>query len=114
MRKQRHQAYYDCPVEATLDVIGGKWKGVILFLLLDDTLRFGELRKKLKKVTQRTLTNQLRQLEADGLINRKVFAQVPPKVEYSITELGSTLRPILNLMQGWGNENLLENSAPLS
>ncbi len=107
MRKQRHQEYYDCPVEATLDVIGGKWKGVILFLLIEETLRFGQIRKRLQKVSQRTLTNQLRQLESDGLINRKIFAEVPPRVEYSITPLGQSLKPILKAMQGWGYENLL-------
>lgn len=107
MRKQRHQQYYDCPVEATLDVIGGKWKGVILFLLIEETLRFGQLRKRLAKVSQRTLTNQLRQMEQDGLINRKVFAEVPPKVEYSVTDLGRSLEPILVKMQEWGNGNLL-------
>ena len=107
MRKQRHQQYIECPVEATLDIIGGKWKGVILFILLEDTKRFNELQKMLTKVTQRTLTNQLRQLEADGLINRKVFAQVPPKVEYSVTKLGRSLQPMLVSMQAWGNANLV-------
>ncbi len=102
MRKQRHQQYIECPVEATLDIIGGKWKGVILFILLEDIKRFNELQKMLTKVTQRTLTNQLRELEADGLVHRKVYAQVPPKVEYSLTPLGRSLEPVLQHMKSWG------------
>ena len=106
-RKQRHQEYYDCPVEATLDVIGGKWKGVILFLLIDKTMRFSELGRALTKVTQRTLTNQLRELEADDLIVRKVYAQVPPKVEYSLSKKGRSLEGILKTMRDWGQSNLM-------
>ncbi len=106
-RKQRHQEYYDCPVEATLDVIGGKWKGVILFLLIDKTMRFSELGRALQKVTQRTLTNQLRELEADDLIVRKVYAQVPPKVEYSLSKKGRSLENILKTMRDWGQSNLM-------
>ncbi len=107
-RKQRHEYYFDCPVEGTLDIIGGKWKGVILFLLMDETLRFSAIQRKLTKVTQRTLTNQLRELESDGLINRKVFAQVPPKVEYSLTDQGRTLGPILIAMRDWGQQHIID------
>ncbi len=110
-RKQRHSAYVDCPVEATLDVIGGKWKGVILFLLFDGTKRFGELQRLLTKVTQRTLTNQLRELEADGLIERRVYPQVPPKVEYSLTARGVSLKPVLLAMRDWGQVYILEDAA---
>ena len=108
MRKQRHQIYALCPVEATLDMIGGKWKGVILFRLTEGTKRFGELRKLLPKVTQRTLTQQLRELEADGLVNRKVFAEVPPKVEYSLTDLGRSLKPLLVKLRDWGQANVID------
>ena len=107
MRKQRHEIYEQCPVEATLDMIGGKWRGVILFRLMEGTKRFGELRRLLPKVTQRTLTQQLRELEADGLVARKVFAEVPPKVEYSMTDLGRSLRPVLLRLKDWGETNVL-------
>ena len=106
MRKQRHTAYTNCPVEATLDIIGGKWKSIILFRVLEETRRFNELRRLVPNLTQRMLTNQLRELEQDGLIARKVFAQVPPKVEYSITGLGRTLEPVLLALTKWAEENM--------
>lgn len=107
MRKQRHKIYEKCPVEATLDMIGGKWKGVILFRLLEGKKRFGELRKLLPKVTQRTLTQQLRELEADGLVSRKIFAEVPPRVEYTLTQLGQSLKPVLVDLKDWGEDNVI-------
>src|ERR1700724_4865171 len=82
-----------CPVEATLDLIDGKWKAVILYHLLDDTIRFNELRRRLSRITQRMLTRQLRELEADGLIHREVYAEVPARVEYSLPVLGRALDP---------------------
>lgn len=93
-----------CAVEAFLDTLGGRWKGMILFHLLPGTLRFGELRKALPGVTQRMLTTQLRELEKDEIIARKVYAEVPPRVEYSLTPLGRKLSPILALMAEWGDE----------
>lgn len=101
MRKQRHKQYTSCPVEAALDIIGGKWKSIILFRVMEETRRFNELRKLLPNITQRTLTNQLRELESDGLVQRKVYAEVPPKVEYSITEFGATLKPVLVTLKYW-------------
>ncbi|MEM7760211.1 MAG: helix-turn-helix domain-containing protein, partial [Cyanobacteria bacterium P01_A01_bin.40] len=95
-----------CPVEAALEVIGGKWKGVILYHLLSETMRFNQLRRLMPEVTQRKLTRQLRELEADKLISRKVYAEVPPKVEYSITEYGKTLAPIIHALQAWGLQYL--------
>jgi DNA-binding HxlR family transcriptional regulator len=95
-----------CPVEATLDMIGGKFKGMILFHLLDGTKRFGELRKHMPTVTQRTMTLQLRELEAIGIIHREVYAIVPPKTEYSLTEFGRSLEPVLRVMQEWGSKNM--------
>ena len=97
-----------CPVELVLNIIGGKWKGVILFHLLDKTLRFNELKRLLPNITQRMLTNQLRELEMDGLVHREVFAQVPPRVEYSLTARGASLGPIIRAMEQWGRENLQE------
>lgn len=93
---------YSCPVEATMDVIGGKWKTLIIHHLLEDTRRFSELKRLIPKVTQRMLTSQLRELEQHGIVHRKVYAEVPPKVEYSLTEFGKTLEPILWVMHDWG------------
>mgnify|MGYP001596992305 CR=1 FL=1 len=95
---------YNCPVEITLDRIGGKWKVLILWHL-KDIRRFGELKRLIPGITQKMLTQQLRELEADGLVYRKVYAQVPPKVEYSLTESGQTLSPILDLACQWGIEH---------
>ena len=94
----------DCPVETTLMLIGDKWKVLILRDLMPGTKRFGELKKSLGNVSQKVLTAQLRTMEANGLVNRKVYAEVPPKVEYSLTELGQSLKPILESMQNWGEE----------
>ena len=96
-----------CSVEATLELIGGKWKGVILYHLLQESvLRFSQLQKLFPSCTQRTLTNQLRTLEADGFVKRVVYAQVPPKVEYSLTERGLTLTPVLLALKAWGDVEL--------
>lgn len=92
----------NCPVEATLDLIGGKYKALILWHLSDGKLRFSQLRKVIKNATPKMLTQQLRELETQKLIHREVFAVVPPKVEYSLTELGRSLLPILVAMRDWG------------
>jgi DNA-binding HxlR family transcriptional regulator len=98
---------FHCPVEATLDVIGGKWKVVILFHLTHDgTHRFAELRRKIPGVSERMLTQQLRELEDDGIVHREVYPEVPPKVEYSLTDYGKTLRPITEVMCEWGQKHM--------
>jgi DNA-binding HxlR family transcriptional regulator len=95
-----------CPVEATLDLIDGKWKGVILYHLCDGTLRFNQLRKALAGITQRMLTKQLRELEECGLVVRKVYAQVPPKVEYTLSAEGESLRPVIAALATWGKARI--------
>ena len=97
---------YHCPVEATLDLIGGKYKSLILWHLIGKTLRFSEIRALIPQATPKMLTQQLRLLEEDGLVNRKVYPVVPPKVEYSLTEFGESIIPILNAMCDWGNDYL--------
>lgn len=91
-----------CPVETTLDVIGGKWKGIILYHLIDGTKRFNEFRRLNPGITQFMLTLQLRELERDGIIHREVYKEVPPRVEYSLTDFGKTLVPIIVSMKEWG------------
>ena len=93
-----------CPVETTLTLIGDKWKVLILRDLLPGRKRFGELKKSIGNVSQKVLTAQLRDMESNGLVSRKVYPEVPPRVEYSLTELGLSLSPILDAMQNWGEE----------
>lgn len=94
----------DCPVETTLTLIGDKWKVLILRDLLTGTKRFGELKKSVGNISQKVLTAQLRAMEESGLLTRKVYAEVPPRVEYTLTELGQSLHPILDAMWNWGEE----------
>lgn len=101
MAKTRNTGYH-CHMELTIDLIGGKWKSLILWHLGENTLRFSVLKKMLPQITQKMLTQQLRELEQDGLLKRFVYTQVPPKVEYSLTGEGKTLLPILESMCQWG------------
>jgi len=94
---------YRCPVAVTLEIIGGKWKALILWHLSFKTLRFSQLQRRLQGVTQKMLTQQLRELERDGMLDRKVYAEVPPRVEYSLTAAGRSLQPILQQMCDWGS-----------
>ena len=102
---------FTCPVEATIQLIGGKYKAVILWHLMNDTLRYNELHKRVPRATDKMLAQQLRELERDGLINRTVYPVVPPKTEYSLTDFGKTLVPILDEMCRWGNGYLEENTS---
>jgi DNA-binding HxlR family transcriptional regulator len=109
MAKVRHSRFDcspGCSVEAAIALIDGKWKAVILYHLLGGTLRFNEIRRLVGGVTPRMLTNQLRELEADGLVGRKVYAVVPPRVEYSLSPLGRGLEPILMALKAWGDDNI--------
>ena len=107
---------YRCPVAVTLEVIGGKWKAVIIWHLTFKTLRFSQLQRRLPKITQKMLTQQLRELERDGMVHRQVFPEVPPRVEYSLTEAGRSLKPLVTQMCQWGRDQLerKDGSAPSS
>jgi DNA-binding HxlR family transcriptional regulator len=91
-----------CPVETTLNIIGDKWKPLIIYHLLDGTKRYSELQRRIPNVTRRMLTEHLRELEVDGIVHREVYKQVPPKVEYSLTAMGITLKPVLDTILNWG------------
>lgn len=106
MAHERYDCNEGCPVEAALNVIGGKWKSIILYHLLEKTMRFNELKRLMPGITQRMLTKQLRELEADQLISRKVYPVVPPKVEYSMTPYGETLAPIIHALRDWGIKHM--------
>ncbi len=101
-----------CPVKLTADIIGGKWKPMILFYLEGGTRRFGELRKMIPGMTKKMLTQHLRELERDEIIHREVYAVVPPKVEYSLTKHGESLKPILKLMSAWGTKHRSRYGVP--
>lgn len=105
--EQKCSNMFICPVEATIQLIGGKYKAVILWHLMENTLRYNELHKRIPKATDKMLAQQLRELEKDGLINRTVYPIVPPKTEYSLTDFGKTLAPILDEMCKWGEDYLL-------
>lgn len=104
MPRRKEDPDYGCPIEVALDVVGGKWKGMVLHRLMQGTARFNQLRRVIPKSTQRMLTLQLRELERDGVILRTVHAEVPPRVEYRLTELGRSLAPILSMMNQWGEQ----------
>ncbi|MEO1292559.1 MAG: helix-turn-helix domain-containing protein [Pseudomonadota bacterium] len=113
-RHDRYDCSPGCPVEAALEQIAGKWKGLALYHLADGTKRFNELKRLAGSVTQRTLTKQLRELEADGLISRTVYAVVPPKVEYALTEKGRALMPVLMALRAWGLEHAMPDEAAVA
>lgn len=103
--KERKELHF-CPVESGIEILSGKWKGRILWKLYNQpTMRFGELRRALGSITEKMLTQQLRELESQKLVNRKIFTEVPPRVEYSLTEFGITLKPIFDGFAEWGTQN---------
>lgn len=101
--------YGACPVSATLKIIGGKWKPMILYFISVDVNRFGQLQRMMPDCSKRMMTAQLRELESDGLVHRKVFAEVPPKVIYTLTDKGESLRPLFSQLSRWGIEHILES-----
>jgi len=105
---------FHCPVEAALDVIGGKWKPLILWHLGDEIKRFSELQRELPGVNAKMLTRQLRELEEDGVIRRTVYSEVPPRVEYAITDFGKTLLPIMRALCDWGAQYIGIDEAAVS
>jgi DNA-binding HxlR family transcriptional regulator len=104
----------NCPVDATLKLIGGKYKGLILWHLVDRTLRHGEIQRLIPQATPKMLTQQLRELESDNLLSRKVYPVVPPKVEYALTAFGMSLKPILNAMYDWGAVYMHDNGLEIT
>lgn len=104
MRHERYDCNFGCPVEAALEALGGKWKGLILFHLQADKRRFNELRRLIPGITQRMLTRQLRELEQDRIVRRTVYPEVPPRVEYELTNFGKTLIPVLQALSAWGKK----------
>lgn len=109
MDKIPYKYVENCPVTATMGVIGGKWKLLILHLISNDINRFGKMSMILKDISKQMLTTQLRELENDGIVERKIYAEIPPRVEYFLTEKGKTLQPIIRMMATWGNEYLIEH-----
>lgn len=108
------QKKYNCPLELTMDLIGGKWKLIILWYLLDGSKRFSQLNRLMPNITQKMLTTQLTELEEKGLTNRHVYPQVPPKVEYSLTEQGYSLKHILNDICSWSTSYAKDNEIEIS
>lgn len=112
MEKVNYWNVESCPVTATMDVIGGKWKILILHLIVNDINRFGKMGMMLKSISKQMLTTQLRELEEDGIIERKIYPEIPPRVEYSLTEKGRSLLPIIHMMRDWGLEYALPVKQP--
>jgi DNA-binding HxlR family transcriptional regulator len=107
VRKKLENGEFNCEKELTLSIISGKWKITIIYYLgTDGTLRFSEIKRLFPKITHKVLTTQVRELEEDGIVHRRVFPEVPPRVEYSLTELGQSIMPIVLMMYDWGRQNI--------
>ena len=105
---KKYDRICDCPITAAIDIVGGKWKPVIIWLLIPGPMRFGELHKTIPGIALKVLSRHLKELEADGIITRKAYAEVPPRVEYTLTSKGQSLHDIMDLLATWGRENILE------
>ena len=103
----RYRKAEECPITASIHVIGGKWKPIILWVLLEEPKRFGDLNRIISGIALKVLSSQLKELESAGLVHREVFAEVPPRVEYSLTKKGESLRPLLNELAGWSTKHIL-------
>jgi DNA-binding HxlR family transcriptional regulator len=114
MMKEKSLQVIDCPVTATMELIGGKWKLLILYLICNDINRFGKMGMMLKGISKQMLTSQLRELETDGIIERKIYPEIPPRVEYFLTERGKSLLPIIEALKNWGNANILAVQQPVA
>ena len=104
---QKYHSADECPITATIDVIGGKWKPPVIWLLLKGPMRFGELHKTIPTMALKVLSRTLKELEADGIIDRKAYPEIPPRVEYSLSQKGKSLRQIMTLMSEWSLENIM-------
>jgi DNA-binding HxlR family transcriptional regulator len=114
MEKISYENLANCPVTATMELIGGKWKILILHLINNDINRFGKMNMMLKDISKQMLTTQLRELENDGLIERQIYAEIPPRVEYFLSDRGRSLMPIIETMKDWGNEHLIKPAAEMA
>jgi DNA-binding HxlR family transcriptional regulator len=104
------QAVHECPITSTIDVIGGKWKPIIIWILLKETKRFGELHKMIPGIALKVLSRHLKELEADGIIIRKAYPEIPPKVEYSLSEKGRSLQDMMVLLSEWSKKNIMQTA----
>jgi DNA-binding HxlR family transcriptional regulator len=114
MDKINFESIERCPVTATMEIIGGKWKLLIMYLISNDINRFGKMSIMLKSISKQMLTSQLRELEQDGIIERKIYAEIPPRVEYFLTPKGKSLLPIVNMMKEWGLKYIREQEMQLN
>jgi DNA-binding HxlR family transcriptional regulator len=105
--QKRYHTPTDCPITATIDVIGGKWKPIIIWVLLEGPHRFGEIHRIIPGMALKVLSRQLKELEGDGILTRTAYPEVPPRVEYALSAKGETLRPVMRLLSAWSAENIL-------
>ena len=107
---KKYQQVNDCPITSSIDIIGGKWKPIIIWILLEESKRFGELYKSIPGIALKVLSRQLKELEADGIVIRKAYAEVPPRVEYSLSKKGKSLKAIMESLASWSRSNILDSA----